>query len=61
MDVFPMTEVIEMVLMGDGSCAEIAWTDPVIGLSIPGWTLIGFIGLVAVGFFQVFRGDQSAI
>lgn len=57
MDVFPMTEVIQMVLTGDGSCAEVVWT--LFGISIPGWTLIGFIGLIAVGLFQIFRGDQS--
>ena len=53
MDVFPMTEVIEMVLSGDGSCAEVVWT--FLGLSIPGWTLIGFAGLLLVGGFQVLR------
>lgn len=57
MDVFPMTEVIQMVLAGDGSCAEVMWT--LFGISIPGWTLIGFIGLIAVGLFQIFRPAPS--
>ena len=53
LDVFPMQEVIQMVLVGDGSCAEVVWT--FLGVSIPGWTLVGFIGLVTLGLFQAFR------
>ena len=53
LDVFPLTEVLRMVLAGDGSCAEVLWT--FLGLSIPGWTLIGFTGLVVLGVFQLLR------
>jgi disulfide bond formation protein DsbB len=42
-----------MVLVGDGSCAEVVWT--FLGVSIPGWTLVGFIGLVTLGLFQALR------
>ena len=39
----PVMEVVQMVLKGDGNCAKIdaAW----LGISLPGWTLIAFIGL----------------
>ncbi len=57
MDVFPLTEVVQMVLTGDGSCAEVMWT--MLGISIPGWTLIGFIGLIAAGLFQIFRAPTQ--
>lgn len=42
-DVMPLAEVLATVLRGDGNCAVIdaAW----LGVSLPGWTLIGFIGL----------------
>jgi len=53
LDVFPLTEVLSMVLTGDGTCAEIAWQ--FLGISIPGWTLVGFIGLVSIGIFQILR------
>lgn len=53
LDVFPLTEVVNMVLSGDGSCAEVQWT--FLGLSIPGWTLVGFVGLAAIGIFQMVR------
>ena len=40
----PVMEVITMVLKGDGNCAKIdaAW----LGISLPGWTLIAFVGFV---------------
>lgn len=53
LDVFPLTEVLTMVLTGDGSCAEVAWQ--FLGLSIPGWTLVGFVMLAAIGLFQILR------
>ena len=43
-----------MVLVGDGSCAEVVWS--FLGISIPGWTLVGFIGLIVLGLISdVFR------
>ncbi|MFT4676048.1 MAG: disulfide bond formation protein DsbB [Patiriisocius sp.] len=57
LDVFPLTEVLTMVLSGDGTCAEVVWK--LFGISIPGWTLIGFVGLIAIGIFQVSRPRRS--
>lgn len=39
----PVFEVVQMILKGDGNCAKIdaAW----LGLSLPLWTLIAFVGL----------------
>jgi disulfide bond formation protein DsbB len=51
LDVFPLTEVLTMILSGDGSCAEVAWS--LFGISIPGWTLVGFIGLIVIGIWQI--------
>lgn len=53
LDVFPLSEVLAMVFEGDGSCAEVLWT--FLGISIPGWTLIGFIGLIGVALLQVIK------
>ncbi len=57
LDVFPLTEVLRMVLTGDGTCAEVLWT--FLGLSIPGWTLVGFVGLFALGVIQLVRPRES--
>lgn len=45
MDTLPMTEVLAKVLSGSGECAEIAWR--FLGLSMPWWTLIWYVGLIA--------------
>lgn len=44
MDFMPLTEVISTILKGDGNCAIIdaQW----LGISLPGWTMIAFVGLV---------------
>ncbi|MFV8780786.1 disulfide bond formation protein B [Microbulbifer sp. SA54] len=52
-DVFPMSEVIKTLLTGDGNCAEVKWT--MLGLSIPGWAAVGFVGLILFGIWQAFR------
>lgn len=49
MDVMPLAEVFRTVMRGDGNCAVIDWT--FLGVSLPGWTLVAFIGL---GIYAVF-------
>lgn len=44
---FPLNEVIRDVLTGSGECAKIDWT--LLGLSMPVWTLLLFIGLGVFG------------
>ena len=43
LDFMPLTEVVATILKGDGNCAIIdaQW----LGISLPGWTLLAFIGL----------------
>lgn len=50
-DVFTPLEVFEMVLAGDGTCAEIVWT--FLGVSIPGWTMLGFAALFTMALLQI--------
>lgn len=54
-EVFPLSEVIQMVLIGDGNCAEVVWS--FLGISIPGWLLVAFAGLIVICGYQVFRKD----
>lgn len=55
LDVFPLSEVLAIMFTGDGNCAEISWQDPVIGMSIPQWSLVGFIALAGVCIYQALR------
>lgn len=50
----PFATAVHTMLTGSGDCAEVQWT--MLGLSIPGWTLIAFIGLACWGVFHnIFR------
>jgi disulfide bond formation protein DsbB len=50
---FPFMQALEIMLKGDGNCAEVVWT--LMGISIPGWTLIAFTGLAAISIWQLVR------
>lgn len=47
---FPLTETLKLMLNGTGECAEVLWT--FMGLSIPGWTLVAFLGLAVLSLLQ---------
>jgi disulfide bond formation protein DsbB len=53
LEVFPLSEAVQMVLRGSGECAEVLWR--FLGLSIPGWTLVAFSGFILYGLFIVIR------
>lgn len=44
------------LLRGDGNCADVQWT--FLGLSIPGWMLICFIGLAVIAVWQIARAKR---
>lgn len=60
LNAFPLGEAMSMVFRGSGECAEVQWT--FIGLSIPEWTLIIFLGLTVFGLSLLFtrRPDATA-
>ena len=43
LEAFPLQRVIEKVFAGSGECAVIDWS--FLGLSMPGWTLLWYVGL----------------
>jgi len=49
----PILEALRVLFQGDGNCSEILWS--FLGLSIPGWTLVAFIGFGLINIFQFFR------
>jgi protein dithiol:quinone oxidoreductase len=52
-DAFPMIQVLPILLRGDGNCAQVQWT--LLGISIPGYTLLAFLCLAALGVWQLIR------
>jgi disulfide bond formation protein DsbB len=54
---FPLSEVFKTVLYGSGSCAEVLWT--FLGMTMPMWTLIWYIGLGLVTLWFVYRPTRQ--
>jgi disulfide bond formation protein DsbB len=50
---FPFLEAVEIMLRGDGNCAQVDWT--FLGLSIAGWSWIWFVGFAGVLVWQALR------
>lgn len=50
---FPVTQAFELLLRGDGHCGDIVWQ--LLGLSMPAWVLIAFVGLAIVNLWQMAR------
>ena len=53
LDNFPLMDALSVLLRGDGNCAEVTWT--FLGVSIAGWTVVAFVGLVGFNLWQVLR------
>jgi len=47
LDVLPLGEILTAMTVGTGQCSEVLWR--FLGISIPGWALVGFI-LLGAGF-----------
>ena len=45
-EVLDLGEALSLLLQGDGNCAEVQWT--LLGISIPGWTLLGFLAVIVL-------------
>ena len=54
---FPLAETIKLMLTGTGDCAKVDWT--LLGMSIPAWTLIAFIGLSLYSLLQIVNANQK--
>ena len=53
LDNFPLAEALASVFRGSGSCAEFTWT--FLGMSMPEWALVWFIGLGLMTLWVSFR------
>lgn len=53
LDTLPFTETLELVLMGDGNCADVLWT--FMGLSIPEQALLLFSAMLTANLWQLIR------
>ena len=56
LDAVPFFEALRVLLQGDGNCAESVWS--LLGLTIPGWTLVAFIGLFLTNALIFYKSLQ---
>lgn len=55
---FPMREVLIKVFAGSGECADVDWS--FLGLSMPAWTLLWFVGLAVFSLAAGWRARSGA-
>lgn len=53
LDSFPIAEAVKKAFMASGDCGEINWS--LLGITMPGWTLIWFVLLGAGALWAGFR------
>ncbi len=53
----PLAEALTKVFYGDGSCAEIKWV--FMGMTMPMWTFVWYVGLGLVTLWVVYRRPGS--
>ena len=56
LNTLPFTESIHLILQGSGECEQVQWS--LLGLSMAGWLLLFFFGLLITAIWQMFRKDS---
>lgn len=57
MEMFPLLDAMKMIFRGSGECAEVGWQ--LLGLTMPGWALVTFAGMLLVQLYLLFREPRS--
>ncbi|MGA8261718.1 MAG: disulfide bond formation protein B [Arenicellales bacterium] len=57
LNIKPITEVIAWAARGTGECGDVQWT--FLGISIPGWALIAFLGLGVMVIVSLIRNPRQ--
>ena len=55
-DNFPLGDALALIFQGSGECAEVSWR--LLGLSMPAWVLIAFVGLGLAGLWNNLRSEH---
>jgi disulfide bond formation protein DsbB len=56
-DTLPWAEVLTVMLRGNGNCAETQWS--FIGLSMPAWVLVWFVGFMLISITLFFMASKK--
>ena len=55
-EAFPLAEVLTAMTRGTGDCAAVSFQ--FLGITLPGWALLGFAGLAVLAVLQLRAGNQ---
>ncbi len=58
LEAMPLTDVLMKVFKGSGECAKIDWQ--LFGLSMPMWTILLYLGLIAIAIFLARKQSRSS-
>lgn len=58
LDAFPLRKALSMIFQGSGDCTDVDWT--LLGLSMPAWTLVAFVGLGLWALLAATRRTRTA-
>jgi disulfide bond formation protein DsbB len=53
---FPLGQVLQLMTQGTGDCAAVSWQ--FLGLTIPGWALVGFAAITILAVLQWRAGSR---
>ena len=59
LETMPFFEVLSEVFYGSGECADIKWA--FLGLSMPGWTLLWYIGLAIATIVVLVKNSKAKV
>ena len=54
----PLSATLKAMLNGTGECAKVEWT--LLGISMPGWVLLCFVGLAAMSLAQFWNVQRDS-
>ncbi len=58
LEAFPFNQALSLILRGSGECAEVQWA--LLGLAMPGWSLLWLAVLAVLAGFIALRRNSSA-
>ncbi len=59
LETLPFTDVLSEVFYGSGECADIDWA--FLGLSMPGWSLLWYIGLAIATLVVLVKNSKAKV
>ncbi|PZP57875.1 MAG: disulfide bond formation protein B [Azospira oryzae] len=58
LETLPLSETLALVFRGSGECSDTQWS--FLGLTLPGWSLVFYLVLAALGIFVARQARRSA-